>query len=83
MSIDPKQVDLCCACGKELPDENELAFVTFRYQVPGEGKPESVLVAATCDKCAKEAEDANMFPVIEALINCRIIRLEHPDKRFT
>lgn len=76
------RIDLCCACGLELPDENELCFVNFRYQVPGAGIPEQILVAATCDKCAKEAEDANQFPVIEALINCRVIRIENPERSF-
>ena len=76
------ETDLCCSCGKELPNENELAFVNFRYQVPGDNKPEQILVAATCDSCAKEAEDINMFPVVEALINARIIRIEYPDRSF-
>lgn len=77
-----KDIDLCCSCGVELPDESTLAFVNFRFQVPGAGLPEQILVAATCDKCAKEADDPNMFSVIEALINARIIRIEFPDKSF-
>lgn len=76
------KIDLCCACGVELPDENELAFVSFRYQVPGDNKSEHVLVAVTCDKCSKEAEDPKQFPVIEALINARVIRIENPDRSF-
>jgi len=83
MSIDPERVDMCCACGKLLPNENDLAYVTFRYQVPGAGNNEQVLVAATCDPCAKDAEDAKTFPVIECLINARVIRLEQPGLKFT
>ncbi len=82
MSKKPNEIDLCCACGKELPNENELAYVNFRYQVPGDNKPEQILVAATCDKCAKEAEDINLFPVLEVLINARVIRIENPDRSF-
>lgn len=76
------RIDLCCACGKDLPDERMLCFVNFRFQVPGAGMPEQILVAATCDACAKEAEDPNQFPVIEALINARVIRLENPERTF-
>lgn len=82
MAKEKNEVDLCCSCGVELPDEKEVFFVNFRYQIPGEDKPEQILVAATCDPCAKEAEDPNTFPVIEALINARIIRIEHPDRSF-
>lgn len=82
MTKKDNETDLCCACGIELPNEHELAFVNFRYQVPGDDKPEQILVAATCDKCAKDAEDPSTFPVIEVLINARIIRIEHPDRSF-
>jgi NMD protein affecting ribosome stability and mRNA decay len=75
-------LDLCCACGKELPNEQELCYVNFRYMVPGEQTPERILVAATCDKCAKESEDPNAFPVIEALILARVLRIEYPDRVF-
>jgi len=82
MAKKDNETDLCCACGKELPEEKDLFYVNFRYQVPGAGLPEQILVAATCDKCAKEAEDPNSFPVIEVLINARIIRIEHPERSF-
>ena len=81
MSGPNEGTDVCCACGADLPDESQLAFVNFRYQVPGEG-PERVLVAACCDKCAKEADDPALFPVIEGMINARIIRIERPDMKF-
>lgn len=81
MAKKPNETDLCCACGKELPGDPD-QFVNFRYQVPGDGLPEQILVAATCDKCAKEAEDPNTFPVVELLINARIIRIEHPERSF-
>ena len=77
-----ESIDLCCACGKELPNEKEFCYVNFRYQVPGLDKPEEILVAVACDKCAKESEDINTFPVIEALINARLVRISHPDKSF-
>ncbi len=82
MAKKKNEIDICCACGKDMPDENDLAFVNFRYQVPGSGVPEQILVASTCDACAKDAEDINHFPVIEALINARLIRIEFPDKSF-
>lgn len=83
MAKKDNEIDLCTCCGKDLPDKSQLAYVNFRYQVPTEGIPEQILVAATCDICAKEADDANIFPVIEALILARVIRLEYPDKVFT
>jgi hypothetical protein len=83
MEEEERDIDICCCCGKELKSEKEVAFVNFRYQVPGDNKPEKIVVAATCDPCAKEAEDPNLFPVIEVLINARIIRIESPTRTFT
>ncbi len=83
MAKKKSEVDLCCCCGKLLPDEHELCYVNFRYQVPGDNLPEKILVAATCDACAKDAEDINTFPVIECMILARVIRLENPDRKFT
>ncbi len=82
MSKKPNEVDLCCCCGKELPNEQDMFYINFRYQVPGIDKEERILVSAVCDKCSKEAEDPNQFPVIEALINARVIRIAHPEKSF-
>ncbi len=42
-----------------------------------------MLVAVVCIDCGNEADDKRMFPVVEALINARVIRVEHSDMVFT
>ncbi len=66
-----------------MPDSKDHHFVNFRYQVPQSGQNEAVLVAVVCVECGLEADDKKKFPVIEALINARIIRVEHSDMMFT
>lgn len=77
------KVDLCCCCGKEMPDIKEHSYVNFRYQVPTLDLAEAVLVAVVCQSCAVEANSPNLFPVVEAFINARVIRIEHPEMVFT
>lgn len=79
----PEEVDICCCCFDKLDKSKEEAFVNFRYQIPGQMKPEQILIAVVCDPCAKESDDPKLFPVIEALINAKMIRLQHPDLIFT
>lgn len=76
-------VDICASCTKELPDTSCHHFVNFRYEVPGSGKGEAVLVAVVCDMCAKDADNPLAFPALEAIINARIIRIENADSVFT
>lgn len=77
------EIDVCCCCGVEIPDKVDQCFINFRYHVPTSGKPDNVLVAVICPKCAAEADVPALFPVIEGLIVARIARIEHPNKMFT
>ena len=76
-------IDICCACGSELLEESDFYYIKFRYQVPGVDPVEKGLVAIICMKCAKEADDPVGYPVIEALTLAKLIRIEHPEKKFT
>lgn len=75
--------DLCCCCGKELTDPKEHSYVNFRFQIPCTDSLEQVLVAVVCPQCATDSDNPKMFPIIEALINAKIIRIEKPDLLFT
>lgn len=78
-----ERVDICCACGEELANDPYAFVVNFRYEVPGSGIGEQVLHVNVCDVCAKRADDPLLFPALECLILCRVIRMEHPDRVFT
>ena len=77
------KIDLCCCCGVEMVDPKTHCYVNFRYQVPGSMESEAVLVAVVCGQCASDSDNPLMFPLVEALINAKIIRIEHTDKTFT
>ena len=76
-------ISICLCCMSDLTLIQEPFMVNFRYQVPGEGKPEVIVIAEVCDKCAKESDDPSKFPALECIILCRVIRLEHEEKLFT
>lgn len=75
-----EEAEVCCCCAADLQGQHE--YVKFRYQVPGK-TAEQVMTAAVCPTCAQESDTKVLFPVIEALLNARIIRMEYPDLKFT
>lgn len=74
--------NLCCCCAEEFP-ESRLAYLEFRYNVPGVEGEQASAVALVCPGCFKDGNDPCLFPVVESLINCNLIRVEHPTKVFT
>ena len=75
-------VDICLSCTSELPEPSRHKYVNFRYEVPGT-PGQNILVACVCEQCAIDANDPLKFPGMEAIINARAIRFEHPDLVFT
>lgn len=73
-------VEICLSCCGDLTLEKR--YVNFRYEVPGE-PGQAILVAQVCAECANDANDPKKFPGMEAVINARAIRFEHPEKTFT
>ncbi len=78
------RIDLCCGCGTELPDPAKHCYVNFRYHIPGTPlEATATLVAVVCNECANQADKKETFAAVEALINAKIIRIEHPEAYFT
>lgn len=83
MDIEHNQIDLCLSCCKEIIDQRDVCYTNFRYEVPGSGQGDKILVAVVCPVCAKDSDDPALFPVIEVLINTKVIRIENPSLLFT
>ena len=78
-----KDLGVCLYCDKTIPDGIPEHAVQFRYEIPGTDRAPSILMAETCEECSKLADDPKLFPVIEAILNAKIIRLANPDLEFT
>jgi hypothetical protein len=75
--------NLCCSCAEEVP-HTKLVYLPFKYNVPGVPEDKDKEAAAlVCEECFSEANNPALYPVHEALINCNLIRVELPSKRFT
>lgn len=77
------RIDMCCSCLAEIKDARNQCVTKFRYQVPTLGVAEQLLTAVVCPKCAKDCDDPALFPVVEAMINTLIIRIENQNMLFT
>ena len=77
-----EKADLCCSCGEQLGEPATQCYIKFRYQIPGT-EAANVLVAVVCPTCAADAENPAKFPVVESMINAKIIRIENDSLIFT
>ena len=76
------EINFCCCCGNDVANAGGMHFVKVDYIVPDFGIKKEFM-AVVCWYCYRDSNTVTLSPVVEALINAKVIRFQYPDLLFT